>query len=66
MSTAVLPGSLWTKERKRNVCRQRMRSVGKPTELLGESTVPSVLACVRRAQCRLTVDDHWHRFVIDW
>ena len=46
MSTAMLPGSLWTKERKRKVCRQRTTSVGEPTELLGESAATGVSACV--------------------
>lgn len=62
MSTAMLPGSMWTKERKRKVCRQRMRSVGEPTELLGENAAPGVLACPRWSLCRLTVDGHWTRF----
>lgn len=44
MSTAMLPGSLWTKERKRKVCRQRVRSVGEPTELPSESAATGVAA----------------------
>ena len=46
MSTAMLPGSPWTTERMGTVCRQRMRSVGGSTELLGENAATSVLACV--------------------